>query len=137
MNLGAVEHLRSHQTSWGSETYLQYGNEAVVKVLFFSANCHTPFCYHLHRSKSLYVGYGKFILRCINPKTGIIIEKQLQVGCQYKIDTGVAHQIELLGSEGHIIETSKPYIADDLFLLADNLSYIPQNTVESTGPSFR
>lgn len=121
-NLGTQETLKTLEYKWGTETYLHWNSESVVKVLFFAPYSNTPYCYHLHRSKSLYIGYGNFLLRCTDPKTGILFEKQLKSGCQYKIDPGIAHQIQLLDKEGHIIETSKPYYSDDLYLLADNIS---------------
>ena len=96
-----------------------------------------PLTTHLHRSKSLYVGYGTFVLRCTDPRTGILIEKQLKAGCQYKLDPGIAHQIQLMDNEGHIIETSKPYYSDDLYLLADTLPYTPNNSMELKAPSLR
>lgn len=122
-NLGSTQELKMVDNAWGTETFLQWSSDAVVKVLFFYPNATTPYCYHLHRSKSLYIGYGKFVLRCVNPKTGILIEKVLTPGFQYKIDPGIAHQIQLLDKEGHIIETSKPYQSDDLYLLADTILY--------------
>lgn len=120
-NLGTQEVLKSTTQPWGSETFLQYNNDAVVKILYFNEHAVTRYCYHLHRTKSMFIGYGKFILRCVNPKTGVVFEKVLLPGYQYKLDPGIAHQLQLMSKEGHIIETSKPYYSDDLYLLADNL----------------
>ena len=136
-NLGTPEHLKTSQHKWGTETFLHWSGDAVVKILFFYPKEVTPYCYHLHRSKSLYVGYGTFILRCTDPRTGTLIEKQLKAGCQYKLDPGIAHQIQLMDNEGHIIETSKPYYSDDLYLLADTLLYTPNNSMELKAPSLR
>lgn len=94
------------EKGWGSElTYVNSPDYCCGRILHFLKNRKTSLHFHVHKLETLHVYKGEFIIRMIDPQSGLKKERHLTSGQTISIPCASVHQIEAI-TEGDILETS-------------------------------
>jgi len=116
---------------WGFELVWANNDKYSGKLLIFEkAGAKTSLMFHKDRKKSWFVNSGKFKIRFIDVKTGLVQEAELEEGRTADLAELNPHQLEALVDNSIIFEVGTTDYVEDRFRISPGDSQTQPSTQE-------
>ena len=113
----AIETLKAHPKSWGSELWIENNKEYCGKILIFNAGGSTSMHFHILKLETMFLESGEMKVILIDPENGAEYSEDLLPGDSIQIPRGQPHKLVAV-EQSRLFEFSTQHFDSDSYRIS-------------------